>query len=216
MRLKDPISGATHFLAALLAIVGTILLLVRAGAAHKPWHLVTFSIFGGGMILLYAASTLYHWIPARPRIEARLQRLDHMMIFVLIAASYTPVCLIPLRGGWGWSLFGVVWTIALTGILMKVLWMNAPTWVSTLIYVAMGWLAIVGTKPLIESVPITALVWLLIGGLFYSAGAVVYVIKKPNPWPKWVESHEVFHVLTMLGTGSHFWFMYHYILPMNV
>ncbi|MFQ6614127.1 MAG: hemolysin III family protein, partial [Fidelibacterota bacterium] len=126
-----------------------------------------------------------------------------------------PVCLIPLRGGWGWSLFGVVWTIALTGILMKIFWMKAPVWLSTLIYLAMGWIAVIGIKPLVSTMPSGALFWLGMGGVFYTLGAMIYALNRPNPWPRWVEAHEIFHVLTMLGTGAHFWLMYHYVMAIT-
>lgn len=213
--LKDPVSGATHFLAVILSITATVFLLWKAAQVATVWHIVSFAIFGLGMILLYAASTLYHWLPVSQRIEDILQRLDHIMIFVLIAASYTPVCLIPLRGGWGWSLFGVVWTIALTGILMKIFWMKAPVWLSTLIYLAMGWIAVIGIKPLVSTMPSGALFWLGMGGVFYTLGAMIYALNRPNPWPRWVEAHEIFHVLTMLGTGAHFWLMYHYVMAIT-
>lgn len=214
-KLKDPLSGLTHFIAALLAVVALTVLVVKASHEATVWHIVSYAIFGAGLILLYTASTLYHWIPGSKKVEDFLKRLDHMMIFVLIAASYTPVCLIPLRGTWGWSLLGIVWTIALMGILLKIYWLHAPRWFNALIYMAMGWLALVGIWPLTQTLQPAALIWLFAGGLFYTIGAIIYAIDKPNPWPTIFGSHEIFHVLTMLGSGAHFWLMYNYIMVLT-
>src|SRR5512136_201652 len=138
--LRDPMSGLTHCIGALLAFVGLIVLVIKASSPLKPWHLTTYCIFGIGMILLYTASTLYHWLPLSHDGTARLRKLDHMMIFVLIAATYTPICLVPLRGAWGWSIFGTVWAVALMGIVFKIFWIHAPRWLTSLIYVCMGWI----------------------------------------------------------------------------
>ena len=118
-KLKDPVSGLTHCIGAVLAIVGLVFLIYGSTHPVKPWHIVTFSIFGAGMILLYTASTLYHWLPFSEKGVRRLRKFDHMMIFILIAVTYTPICLIPLRGAWGWSLFGSVWGLATLGIFLK-------------------------------------------------------------------------------------------------
>ncbi len=147
--LKDPMSGLTHVIGAILSVVALILLIVKAVNPVDPWKIVSFSIFGTGLFLLYTASTLYHWIPVTGRVESILKRLDHMMIYVLIAATYTPICLIPLRGPWGWSLFGVIWGLAIFGILWKLFQFKFPNWFSTIYYVFMGWLSIIAIWPLI-------------------------------------------------------------------
>lgn len=214
-KLKDPLSGLTHFIAALLAVVALTVLVIKASYEATVWHIVSYAIFGAGLVLLYTASTLYHWIPASKKVEDFLRRLDHMMIFVLIAGSYTPVCLVPLRGAWGWSLLGVVWGIALLGILLKIYWLHAPRWFNAVVYVAMGWLALIGIWPMMQTLQPGAMVWLFAGGLLYTLGAVIYALEKPNPWPAVFGSHEIFHVLTMLGSGAHFWLMYHYIMVLN-
>ncbi|RMF07655.1 MAG: hemolysin III family protein [Candidatus Neomarinimicrobiota bacterium] len=214
-RLKDPLAGATHFLAVLLALPATTWLLWKAAQVATGWHLVSFAVFGAGMILLYSASTLYHWLPDTPRLEAVFRRLDHMMIFVLIAATYTPICLVPLRGGWGWSLLGIVWGIALTGIVMKTVWIQAPAWLSTLMYLFMGWLVVIGLKPLTAALSAGALFWLTLGGVFYTLGAIIYAVNRPNPWPRWLGAHEIFHLLTMAGTGAHVWLMARYVMTLN-
>ncbi len=198
--LRDPVSGLTHCIAAALAVLATVLLIMRSVSPVMPWHIVTFSIFGGGMILLYTASTLYHWLPLSDQGIRVLRRVDHSMIFFYIAATYTPICLIPLRGPWGWSIFGVIWGLALAGIVLKVFWMTAPRWLSTAIYLAMGWLVLVGIYPLTQNMSLAAFLWLLGGGVVYSIGAVVYALKWPDPFPKVFGFHEIFHIFVIGGS----------------
>lgn len=209
--LRDPISGLTHCIGAALAVLGTVLLIMRSVSPAMPWHIVTFSIFGGGMILLYTASTLYHWLPLSEKGIRFMRRVDHSMIFFYIAATYTPICLIPLRGPWGWSIFGVIWGLAILGIGMKVFWLHAPRWFSTAIYLAMGWLVMVGIYPLFQSLPGAALAWLVGGGLVYSIGAVVYALKWPDPFPNVMGFHEIFHLFVIGGSFCHFVVMYWFI-----
>lgn len=211
LALRDPMSGLTHCIGALLAVLGTVLLVVRASIPAMPWHIVTFSIFGGFMILLYLSSTLYHWLPLSETGTRVLRRIDHSMIFLYIAATYTPICLIPLRGGWGWSLFGCVWGIAVAGVFLKIFWLHAPRWLSTAIYLAMGWMVLVGIYPLVVNLETGALAWLVGGGLAYSVGAVIYACKRPDPWPNVFGFHEIFHLFVMLGSFCHFIVMYCYI-----
>lgn len=214
-KLRDPISGLTHFIGAILAVVGLILLIYKSVDPVKPWHLVTFSVFGAGLILLYTSSTLYHWLPFSEKGIQRMRRLDHMMIFILIAATYTPICLIPMRGPWGWSLFGSIWGLATLGIFLKFFWLQAPRWFSTMIYILMGWLVVVGIWPLIQALKLGGFMWVLIGGLFYTVGAIIYALKKPDPWPNIFGFHEIFHIFVMLGSFSHFWVMYRYVARFN-
>ena len=214
-QLKDPISGLTHFIGCLLAILGLVLLVLKAADPVKPWHLATFSIFSSGMILLYLASTLYHWLPLSESGSRLLRRIDHMMIFIMIAATYTPVCLIPLRESIGWELFAGVWGIAAVGLFIKIFWLQAPRWVSVSIYVAMGWLAIFGIIPIVDVLQPGAVFWLVFGGLLYTAGALIYAFKRPDPWPKWFGFHEIFHLFVMMGSFSHFAMMYWYIIQFD-
>jgi len=214
-KLRDPVSGLTHFIGAILAIVGLVLLIYKSVDPVKPWHLVTFSVFGAGLILLYTSSTLYHWLPFSEKGIQRMRRLDHMMIFILIAATYTPICLIPMRGPWGWSLFGSIWGLATLGIFLKFFWLQAPRWFSTMIYILMGWLVVVGIWPLIQALKLGGFMWVLIGGLFYTVGAIIYALKKPDPWPNIFGFHEIFHIFVMLGSFSHFWVMYRYVARFN-
>jgi len=164
-KLKDPISGFTHFLGVLASIAALVFLIVRSSHPAKPWHIVGFSIYGAGMLLSYTASTVYHWLNLSEKNTLRLRRIDHMMIFIFIASTYTPICLIPLRGGWGWTLFGLVWATAIAGIVLKTVWMEAPRRLTAAIYVLMGWLAMIALVPLLHAVGLTALTWLLLGGL---------------------------------------------------
>ncbi len=210
--LKDPISGLTHLIGVILSFIGLIVLVYRAAIAGKPWHVVSYAIFGASMILQYTASTIYHWLPLSPKGTAILRKLDHMMIFLLIAGTYTPICLIPLRGPWGWSLFGSIWGLALAGFSFKLFWLEAPRWLSTVIYTVMGWLVVIAAWPLIQVLPLAGFGWLLAGGLFYTVGALIYGIKKPDPWPEVFGFHEIFHVFVLLGSFCHFWMMYRYIM----
>ena len=207
---KDPLSGLTHFIGALLSIVGLVFLLTQ-NAELTALHYVSFSIFGSAMILLYTFSTLYHWLPLEDKKRESLRRIDHIMIFVFIAASYTPVCLITLNGAWGWSIFGVIWGITIAGFFLKIFWLNAPRILYTSVYVLMGWIAVIAIWPLFQKMAASGLLWLTIGGLFYTVGAVIYALKKPNPWPKVFGFHEIFHIFIMLGSFSHFWMVYHYL-----
>ncbi len=211
-KLRDPISGLTHFIGFLLAILGLVLLILKAADPVKPWHIATFSIFSAGMILLYMASTLYHWLPLSETGIQRLRRVDHIMIFIMIAATYTPVCLIPLRDSIGWELFFSVWSIAAVGLFVKVFWLQAPRWLSVSMYVTMGWLAILGIVPIIKALQPGGVFWLVSGGLFYTFGAAIYAVKRPNPWPNRFGFHEIFHIFVMLGSFSHFMMMYRYII----
>lgn len=210
-RFKDPMSGLTHFIGALLSIAALVLLLIRKSLPLSTSHVVSFSIFGSAMILLYTFSTLYHWLPLKEKTSEILRKIDHIMIFVFIAATYTPICLVTLGGGWGWSMFGTVWGLTLAGFFLKLFWLNAPRWLYTLIYLLMGWVIIIGIWPLVQSLAFGGLMWLVAGGLFYSVGAAIYGFRKPDPWPHFFGFHEIFHVFVMLGSFSHFCLMYLYV-----
>lgn len=213
LRMREPVNAATHAVGAALSVLGLVLLIARSADPAKVRHIVTFAVFGMSLIALYLCSTLYHWLNVGPDWIRRLRKLDHSMIFVLIAATYTPICLIALRGGWGWSIFGVVWGLAVLGTGFKLFWMGAPRVLSTGLYLAMGWVVLVAMKPLIEAMPVGALVWLAAGGLFYTIGAIIYGIKKPN-LSKGLGFHEIFHLFCILGSFSHFWVMYRYVAEM--
>ena len=205
-------NAITHLAGALLSIVGFIMLVNHASKYGDGWHVVSFSIFGVSLILLYTTSTIYHFNLLTSRIKPALKRIDHAMIFVLIAGSYTPLCLVVLRGGWGWSLFGVVWGIAIFGIITKALWLKIPMGPTALVYLVMGWLAVIAFYPLIKALPNMGILWLVAGGLSYTIGAIMYSLDKKSPTGRWVNLHGVFHLLVLFGSFSHFWLVFRYIL----
>ncbi|MCA1687461.1 MAG: hemolysin III family protein [Actinobacteria bacterium] len=180
-KLREPINGLTHLAGGLLAAVGLIVLL--AASEGRIDQLVAFGVFGFSLIALYTASTLYHLLPLSPAGVARLRRVDHMTIFVLIAGTYTPFCLLALDGAWRAGLLGLIWGLALCGILLKLLWMDAPRWLSVALYLGMGWAALVAAPALFRAVPPGGITWILAGGVVYSAGALVYGLKRPNLVP---------------------------------
>lgn len=210
-KLREPMNGFTHFIGLILSIIGTIYLIISSLNPYKPIHLIAFTIFGLGLILLYATSTLYHWLKLSDSGILRMRKADHIMIFINIAATYTPVCMIALKNNLGWILLLIIWSIALAGIFIKIFWMHSPRWLSTIIYILMGWMAVVVIFPLIEVLQSEALVWLFIGGVFFTIGAVIYALKKPDPFPGILGFHEIFHLFVLLGSFSHFWMIYYYI-----
>ncbi|MBZ4688437.1 MAG: hemolysin [Clostridia bacterium] len=211
-KMKDPVSALTHLLGIVLAIIGLVILLYFAAVKATVWHIVSFAVFGSSMILLYTASTLYHSLKLSEKGTKILRKVDHMMIYVLIAGTYTPVTLIPLRGAWGWSLFGSIWAIAVAGILLKVFWFDAPRWFSTLFYTVMGWLVVIAFYPLMQTVPPAGISWLVAGGTLYTIGAVIYGTKWPKITSQVFGFHEIFHLFVLGGSFCHFWFMIKYVL----
>lgn len=204
MRLKDPASALTHMAGAAASMVGLGALLQRAAEGGTLWHRASFAVFGISLILLYGASSLYHAVRVGPKAALMLRKVDHMMIFVLIAGTYTPFTLVPLRGAWGWSLFGAIWGCAMIGMGIKLFWMGAPRWLSTAFYILMGWLIIIAIYPLSQAVSPGVLFWLVSGGVLYTVGAVLYAVKWPNPWPGAFGFHEIWHLFVMAGSAAHF------------
>jgi len=198
----------------LLAALGLGVLLATAWSAGRIDQLVAFGVFGLSLIALYAASALYHLLPLSPSGVARLRRLDHMAIFVLIAGTYTPFCLLALDGGWRWGLLALIWGLALCGVLLKLLWMDASRWLSVVLYLGMGWVAVIAAPALFRAVPPDGITWMLAGGLVYSAGALVYGLKRPNPVPGTFGFHEVWHLFVIAGSACHFWAVLHYVAPL--
>jgi len=206
--LKDPASGLSHLVGAVLSVIGLAVLLRVGIGNHDPWQIVSFTIFGGSLILLYSASATYHLLNVSVRAEVVLRKLDHIMIFVLIAGTYTPICLIKLRGPAGYAMPAVVWSLAVAGVFFKVFYLNVPRWAYTGVYLLMGWMSLFIVVPLARAVGFRTLLWLLVGGVFYSLGAVIYGLKKPNLIPGWLGFHEIFHVFIIMGSLSHFYFVY--------
>ena len=207
-----PWSAITHGVGAALAVIGTVVLLVgTALGGGNAWKLVSFAIYGLSMTGLYTASTLYHCINTTVQGRIALRKFDHASIYFLIAGSYTPVCLIALRGGWGWSIFGVIWGLAIAGLFMSLFWINCPRALTSVIYIAMGWVGIVALYPMWLIMGPRGLVWLLTGGVLYTIGGVLYALKWPGRNNPRFGCHEVFHVFIVLGSVAHF-VMYHRVL----
>ncbi|MGA2977923.1 MAG: hemolysin III family protein [Spirochaetia bacterium] len=201
--LKDPVSGLTHLASAAAAVVG-FLFLLHIGPPSLE-HRAAFAVYGISLILLFSASAAYHLIRGNPAVDGFLRRLDHSAIFLLIAGTYTPFCVIVLPGALGTVILVIVWALAGAGILMHVAFLEKiPTWISTALYVAMGWLGIIAVVPLVRTLSREGLFLLLAGGLLYSGGAVIYALKKPNPLPGVFGSHEIWHLFVSAGALSHF------------
>ena len=200
-----PWSAITHGVGALSALAGAALLLLRARSALA---LVGFGVYGLSMILLYTASTLYHCLPTAPAGRTLLRKLDHCSICLLIAGSYTPICLITLGSCCGPVLLGGVWLFALLGILLSVLWIGAPRWLSAAVYLCMGWLALFAIVPLARLLSPAGLFWLLLGGVMYSAGGILYAVKWPGRDNPRFGCHEIFHVFILLGSLFQYFTVY--------
>lgn len=211
LKKPDVVSGLTHVAGAILSLAGLIALVYVAATYGSIWHVVSFSVFGVSLVSLYTASSLYHLIPATPHISQWLRRIDHMMIFVLIAGTYTPFCLVPLRGTWGWSLLISIWVISVVGIVLKILWLGAPRWLYTGFYLFMGWLVVLAAGPMMRTLQPYALAWLAAGGLCYTVGAVFYAAKWPKLWPGVFGFHELWHLFVLAGSLAHFWAVFRYV-----
>ena len=211
--IRDPGSAITHYIAMMLAVFASIPLLVKAGLTSGPLSFASMAVFMGSMILLYGASATYHTVNVSPKVQKIFRKIDHMMIFVLIAGTYTPVCLLPLSGPTGNWLLALVWGIAIVGILIKLFWITCPKWFSSILYIAMGWACISVIDDLWRLLPHAAFGWLLAGGIIYTIGGVIYALKLPifNARHKNFGSHEIFHLFVMGGSICHYIFMFGYI-----
>lgn len=209
-RLHEPFESISHAVGAALAAVGLVVLLVQAEGARQA---TAYAVYGASLVALYVASSLYHGLPVGERGRSRLRRLDHSAIFLLIAGTYTPPALLAFEPAWGWSILGVVWGLAALGILVRTALPSPPRRLLTGLYLAMGWLAIVGVQPLLETFPLEALVWLLAGGLAYTVGAAIYAARWPDPLPEHVGYHGVWHLFVLAGSAAHYVFVAGYVPP---
>ena len=208
---REPVNGLTHLTGAAVSVVGlVILLVVSQGDLLKQGSLL---IYGLSLVSLLSASSAYHLVKASPRTIQRLRKLDHSAIFLLIAGTYSPVCLNLLTGFWQWGMLGIIWSIALAGVLMKVFWINAPRGLSAAIYLLMGWLGVIGGKEIIGSLPGGALAWLAAGGVAFTFGAIVYATRIFNFAPGVFGFHEVWHIFVLVGCACHFLLMLLYVAP---
>lgn len=209
LSFEELANAVTHGIGLVLSIAGFIVLLVLAILHGGAWHILSCSIYGATLICLYTASTLYHAVVS-PRLKRAMKIFDHSAIYLLIAGTYTPFLLVNLRGAWGWSLFGVIWGLALAGILFKLWFVERFGFASTAVYIAMGWLVVIAARPVVTHVPAAALVWLLAGGLAYTAGVIFYSSKR-IPY-----SHAVWHLFVLAGSTCHYFAVVRSVLPTHV
>ena len=213
--IKEPGSAITHFIGMVMAIFAAVPLLFKAAREPDRIYIISMTIYAASLILLYAASTTYHTFDISEKVNTILKKIDHMMISVLIAGSYTPVCLIVLKGRIGIILLSIVWAIAIAGILIKAFWVYCPKWVSSVLYIGMGWTCVLAFTQLLNNLLPAAFGWLLAGGIIYTVGGVIYALKLPlfNSRHKNFGSHEIFHLFVMAGSACHFVVMYAFLLP---
>ena len=204
--IEEKINIISHAIGLILSIVALVLLVTHATLHGDVWHIVSFSIFGASLIILYAASTFYH-SAKKSELRNRLNIIDHASIYVLIAGTYTPFTLVTLKGTIGWVIFGISWGLALTGIILKLFFTGKYNLMSTIMYVLMGWVIVFAIKPLINNLPLAGLLWLVAGGISYTIGAILYGIKKIK------FNHAIFHMFVLTGSFCHFMSVYFYVLP---
>ncbi len=199
-------NSVTHGIGSVLSVTGAIVLIALAAARGSAWHVVSCAVYGATLVLLYVSSTLYHALPSR-RVKHLFRIFDHSSIYLLIAGTYTPFTLVSLRGGWGWALFGSVWCLAVCGVVFKSLWVDLFPVMSAAVYIAMGWLVVLGIKPLLAAVSWKGLLWLLAGGLFYTTGVFFFASDKLR------YSHAIWHVFVLAGSICHYCAVLLYVLP---
>ena len=197
MHRDERLNSITHFIGTSLALAGLVVLVVHAAQLGDPWKIVSFSIYGVTLVALYFFSTLYH--STRGKARTIFQTLDHAAIYLLIAGTYTPLTLVTLRGVWGWWLFGIIWGLALMGMLQDLLSAKRRSILSIAIYLLMGWLVVVAIRPLAQSLPVEGLIGMAAGGLFYTIGVVFYILGKRLSY-----GHEIFHLLVLAGSACHY------------
>ena len=205
MYYGERLNSTTHLVGALAALAGLITLVILSAMEGNPWKIVSFSIYGASLVLLYTASTLYHSVQGKLKII--FKKLDHLSIYLLIAGTYTPFTLVTLNGPWGWTIFGIVWSLAIIGIVQELLLKSKRRFFSLVIYLSMGWLIVIATKPLLEVLPMAGFYWLLAGGLCYSGGVIFYVFDKKVP-----HFHGIWHLFVLAGSVCHFVTMLMYVL----
>ncbi len=198
-------NSITHLVGAALALAGLVVLVVFASLKGDPWKIVSFSIYGASLFLLYTLSTLYHSL--RGRAKEIFQKLDHVAIYLLIAGTYTPFTLVTLRGAWGWSLFGIIWGLAIVGIIVDTLHKKGSRAIQMVIYLLMGWLIVVAMYPLVQALPTGGLVLLVLGGVLYTSGIIFYALDK-----RMKHAHGIWHLFVLAGSISHFLAVLYYVL----
>jgi hemolysin III len=210
-KYKDPGSAITHMIGMILAMISSIPLFMKAHlSGSSSLTIAALAVFVVSMVLLYGASTSYHMFDISPRINKILRKIDHMMIYVLIAGTYTPICLVVLGDAAGWKLLATVWAIAVFGMILNICWITCPKWFSSMLYIAMGWLCIFAFARIIHALSFSGAVWFVTGGVIYTVGGIIYALKCPifNQLHKNFGSHEIFHLFVMAGSFCHFMMMY--------
>ena len=214
-KAKDPGSALTHFIGFVMALFATFPLLIQAAVSRVSISgLVSLSVYMLSMLMLYAASTIYHTFNLSDKGNMVLKKIDHMMIFVLIAGTYTPVCVLMLGGRVGYALLAAVWMIAAVGMILKACWVTCPKWFSSIIYIAMGWICVLAFPQIVEALSAGQFFWLLAGGVLYTVGGIIYALKLPlfNEMHKNFGSHEIFHLFVMAGSFCQYVCIYLYLL----
>jgi len=211
MKVKDPVSALTHFIGAILSCIAVVQLVMRAMEVGSLLHVISFAVFGTSLVLLYSASTVYHTIDKPEAMRVIYKRIDHMMIFILIAGTYTPICLISLNGVLGMTLMAIIWAVAIAGIVMKALWINAPRKLTAGLYILMGWMAIVAIYPLFQTLSREGFILLVVGGVVYTIGGIIYALKWPFTHNKWFGFHELFHLFVLGGSACHYVLVIQYV-----
>lgn len=212
--VKDPGSAITHFIGMIMAVFAIIPLIIKAASEPDRIYIVSIVVYAVSLVLLYLASTVYHTFNKGEKVNKRLKKFDHMMISVLIAGTYTPICLLVIKGTLGIVLLCIIWGLAIGGIILKALWVTCPKWVSSVLYIGMGWTCVLAFTRILNNLSLIAFMWLLIGGIVYTIGGVIYALKLPlfNNRHKYFGSHEIFHLFVMGGSICHFILIYSYVL----
>jgi len=213
-KLREPVNSLTHLFAAAVAVIGLIALIVIGWNNYLKE--ISLSVYGTTLILLFAASAVYHMVNAKPNIIQILRKVDHSAIYLLIAGTYTPICAVMFTGFWKWGLLGIIWSLALIGITVKIFIIRAPRWLSAGVYIVMGWLCLAAIGEMLKALPLGALIWLIAGGVIYTLGAIVYITKTLDFFPGKFGFHEIWHILVILGALAHFIAIAVYIAPSRI
>lgn len=211
LALREPMNGLTHFGGIIFAIIVLLLQPADETFAGNSVYRYSYLLYGVSMFFLFTASTLYHWLPLEGKRLELFRKIDHIMIFIFIAASYTPVCLVTLKGALGYSILIVVWSAAAGGFFMKIFWLNAPRKLYTGVYLLIGWVAIAAIYPLINALSSAGIMWLIAEAVLFTTGAVIYAYKKPDPFPGIFGFHEIFHLFILFGAFCQFMVIYKYL-----
>jgi len=215
LRVREPANGLTHLIGVLLSVIAMGVLLAIGIRMDNVLALIGLIIFGLSQIALYTASTLHPSLSLSPRGNARLLRFDCTMVIVLIAGTYTPVCLIALHGVWRWGLLGVIWGLVLAGLIMMTRWMNAPRWASTTFYILLGWVGVLAAPALFRALPPAGVMWMLAGGAVYTVGAFIFIFERPNLIPGTFDAHALWHLFVLGGSACCFWLIVRYVVRLG-